>query len=146
MNRRPPTAAQCAGCEKTLRAVLREGADIRDLVERSRRRLFALLQPRVPVRTQIEFDNGASRTHTVIDVLTGDRTGLLYDIADQLSAMGVDLYSARIVTDARHARDAFYVRMDKKKIEDPTTQAQIREGLLARIERGSDAEKRGVPV
>jgi [protein-PII] uridylyltransferase len=146
VNRRAPTPTQCDNFAKTLRAVVCDGAALRGYVEQSRRKLFALLQPRVPVRTQIAFDNGASRSDTVIDVLTGDRTGLLYDIADRLSAMGVDLYSARIVTDARHARDAFYVRMLQEKIEDPTKQAQIRDGLLAAIERGCDAEQKGVQV
>ena len=146
MNQRPPTRAQCADFEKILRSVLLDGVDIREIVEQSRRKLFALLQPRVPVRTRIEFDNNASRTDTVIDVLTGDRTGLLYDIAGYFSAMGVDLYSARIVTDARHARDAFYVRQDDGKIEDEEAQAALRKGLLKVIERESEANTKGVMV
>jgi [protein-PII] uridylyltransferase len=69
----------------------------------------------------------------VIDVETGDRTGLLYDIARALARQGVDLTSARIVTDARHVRDSFYVRRRLAKIEAPEDQDVLREALLEAI-------------
>jgi hypothetical protein len=73
-----------------------EGREIREYVEQSRRRLFALLQPRIPVRTRVEFDNHSSKSHTVIDVETGDRTGLLYDIVRSMAENGLDISTARI--------------------------------------------------
>ena len=123
---RPLTKRQFGAFERVLRAVLLNGADIQSYVDGSRRRLFALLQPRIPVRTKIAFDNDSSRTHTVIDIETGDRTGLLYDIVQSMADAGLDIATSRIITDARRVRDSFYVTMDKTRIEDEDTQAEIR--------------------
>ncbi len=124
-NRRPLTEAQFHSMEEVLKDVLLNGGNIQEHVDRSRRRLFALLQPRVPIRPGLTFDNHSSRTHTVIDMEAGDRTGLLYDVARVLTDMGVDFHSARIITDATQVHDAFYVQMHGKKIEDEATQAAI---------------------
>lgn len=143
-NDRPMTPAQFQGVGRVLREVTLEGRSIQTYVEQSRRRLFALLQPRAPIRTRVGFDNTASATDTVIDIETGDRTGLLYDIARALSGMGVDILSARIMTDARRVRDAFYVRLNNAKIEDYATQTSIRNGLQEAILPAITADTKGV--
>ena len=129
MNRRPLTERQIQALREVLQSVLMEGTPVQDFVARSRNRLFALHQPRVPVTTRIRFDNAASRTDTVVDIETGDRTGLLYDIARVFAAHGVDLVSSHVVTDARQVRDSFYVRLGEAKIEDPAVQAAVRSEL-----------------
>ena len=70
------------------------------------------------VRTSVTFDNESSPRDTVIDIVAADRTGLLYDIAYTLSEMGIDFRAAHIVTDVGRARDAFYVRMNGRKLEE----------------------------
>ena len=139
----PLTEAQQRQLAKILRGVLVEEDDVQRLVDQSRKRLFALLQPRTPVRTRIGFDNGCSRTHTVIDVETGDRTGLLYDITRALTSAGLDIQSARIVTDARRARDAFYVQMNGNKLNDSAGQASVREALTVAAETWLVSEAKG---
>lgn len=134
VNRRPLTERQVDAFQETLRAVLMEGVSVQDLVARSRTRLFALHQPRVPVPTRIRFDNVSSRTDTVVDIETGDRTGLLYDIAQVFAEHGVDFVSSHVVTDARQVRDSFYVRLGDAKIEDPTVQATVRSELESVIQ------------
>ena len=127
--RRPLTKRQFAAFENVLRAIIVEGEDVQAFVDTSRRRLFALLQPRIPVRTKIAFDNESSRTYTVIDIETGDRTGLLYDIARAMTDEGLYISASRIVTDAHRVRDSFYVALENAKIEDEAAQARIRERL-----------------
>lgn len=141
--RQPLTAAQCEGVRKVLHGVLVNGEDVGKHVEASRRRLFALLQSRAPMRTSVSFDNQASRTDTVIDIETGDRTGLLYDITRALAGVGVDIQSARIVTDARRVRDAFYVRLHNKKLEETESQSVVRDALIDAIEQRTPAETQG---
>jgi [protein-PII] uridylyltransferase len=137
---RPLTDAQVEGLRHVLDRVLIAGEDVQSFVDQSRKRLFALLQPRTPVPTMIEFDNNASRSDTVIDIEAGDRTGLLYDMVRALADVGVDFTSAKIVTDARRARDSFYVRLNDKKIEDASDQQAIRDGLLAAISPWATAD------
>jgi [protein-PII] uridylyltransferase len=142
-NDRAITEHQFESVHRVLESVLVEGRDIQHFVEQSRRRIFALLQPRVPLRTRIEFDNEASATDTVIDVETGDRTGLLYDIARAMSQMGMDIFTARIMTDARRVRDAFYVRLNDAKILDSETQSAIRAGLQEAIHPAAAVDSKG---
>ena len=144
--RTPLTPNQQAALEAVLRAVLFEEKDVDDLVERSRRRLFALLQPRIPVPTRILFDNGSSRNHTVIDIETGDRTGLLYDLTRALTDVGLDIATAHIVTDARRVRDSFYVTKDNQRIEETGAQEAIRDMLHAAIHPRAALEAKGGDV
>lgn len=139
---RPLTEAQFEAFERVLRAVLLEKKPIGDYVEHAKRRLFALLQPHVPVRTRITFDNQSSGTHTVIDLETGDRTGLLYDIARAMTGVGLDIASARIVTDARRVRDSFYVTLNKVKIG-AAMEEQVRDALHAAIHPRPVSEAKG---
>ena len=129
----PLTRGQINAVERVFRAVLLGGQDVQEYVDRSRRKLFALLQPPLPVPTRVEFDNGSSRVNTVIDIETGDRTGLLYDITQAMVRAGLDISTSRIVTDARRARDSFYVTKDRAKIDDEEAQAAIREIILNAI-------------
>lgn len=137
------TAAQARGVEKVLRAVLIEGKTVEEHLEPARRRLFGLLQAPVPVPTRITFDNDSSRTHTVIDIETGDRTGLLYDIAKTMKDQGLDISSARIFTDARRVRDSFYVTLNSGKVDDKELQAQMAEALQAAIHPRPAVELKG---
>ncbi|MBI5092352.1 MAG: [protein-PII] uridylyltransferase [Candidatus Hydrogenedentes bacterium] len=141
--RRPLTEEEFKAFERVLRAVLLENQDIQTYVDQSRRRLFALLQPRTQVRTRVEFDNNSSRSHTVVDIETGDRTGLLYDITHALAKEGLDIASAHIATDARRVRDSFYVTMGNSKIVDEEAQAVIRDGLLDAIHPRPAVETKG---
>lgn len=131
--RRPLTEAQLQGVDALLHSVIDEGKDIQAYVERSRKRLFALARPRMPFPVRITFDNDVSRSDTVIDIEAPDRTGLLFDMGSALAAAGVDVRTARIVTDARRVRDAFYVQRDGEKLETEEEQARIRDGLAAAV-------------
>lgn len=143
---RPLTAAQGVKVAQVLKAVLLDGEDVQSHVDKARRRLFALLQPRIPIRTRIEFDNDSSRGHTIVDIETGDRTGLLYDITRVMSELGLDISTARIVTDARRVRDSFYVTQNQQKIEDTEVLASVRDGIHHAIHPRAVADTKGEHV
>lgn len=65
----------------------------------------------------VELDNEAFEEVTLIEIFCPDRLGLLYDIANVLHGLGVDIISARINTEAGLAQDIFYVQMEKTKID-----------------------------
>lgn len=64
--------------------------------------------PRVP--TKIVIDNHSARAHSVVDVFTADRVGLLHTVARTFFELGVSVDLARIATEGHRAADAFYVR------------------------------------
>jgi [protein-PII] uridylyltransferase len=84
--------------------------------------------------TQVQFDNEASETRTLIEVETEDRIGLLYAISQSLSELALDISAAKIFTEKGAAIDSFYVgELDGGKIESPERQEQIERKLLQAI-------------
>lgn len=62
---------------------------------------------RVP--TRVALDNDSSDTCSIIEVITQDRSGLLYDITALFSRMNVNLQMARISTTGQSVFDVFHV-------------------------------------
>jgi [protein-PII] uridylyltransferase len=63
-----------------------------------------------PVAARVLVDNGASRTHTVIEVNGRDRPGLLYELTHALAELHLRIASAKISTYGESAVDVFYVK------------------------------------
>ncbi len=61
------------------------------------------------IETVIRFDNDSSRSHTVVDVETEDRVGLLYFISNALNDLSFSIDVARISTEKGAAIDTFYI-------------------------------------
>jgi [protein-PII] uridylyltransferase len=86
--------------------------------------------------TQVNFDNEASETRTLIEIQTEDRLGLLYAISQTFSELALDIARARIVTERGAAIDSFYVtELDGGKITSAERQKQIERGLRQAIHR-----------
>ncbi|HEU4385510.1 MAG TPA: [protein-PII] uridylyltransferase [Anaeromyxobacteraceae bacterium] len=64
--------------------------------------------PRVP--TKVVIDNDSAREHSVVDVFTADRVGLLHRLSQTFFDLGLTVDLARITTEGHRAADAFYVR------------------------------------
>ena len=62
------------------------------------------------VPTSISFDNEGSEIHTIIEVDTRDRPGLLYDLTRTLAENNVYIASAVIATYGAQVVDTFYVK------------------------------------
>ena len=91
--------------------------------------------------TEINFDNEASDTRTLIEIETEDRLGLLYAISQTFAELAVDIAGARIVTERGAAIDTFYVReLDGGKIISIERQKLIENKLREAISRLDVAE------
>ena len=82
--------------------------------------------------TEIQFDNSASDTRTLIEVETEDQLGLLYAISRTFADLALDISGARIVTERGAAIDSFYVcELDGGKVTAPerltALEARLRE-------------------
>jgi [protein-PII] uridylyltransferase len=79
---------------------------------------------------QIVVDHAASDSHTVVEVHTEDRLGLLRAITKALTDAGCDLSLAKVATYGPHVVDVFYVRnLEGRKITDPDDIRRIEESL-----------------
>jgi [protein-PII] uridylyltransferase len=67
-------------------------------------------KPLPRVATKVVIDNDSARDHSVIDVFTADRVGLLHALARTFYELGLSVDLARISTEGHRATDAFYVR------------------------------------
>ncbi|WP_027721808.1 ACT domain-containing protein [Maridesulfovibrio zosterae] len=74
----------------------------------------------IRVPTRVKVDSDSSESCTLIEVITQDRSGLLYDMAALFSRMNVNLRMARISTTGQSVFDVFHVESPEGgKIQDP---------------------------
>jgi [protein-PII] uridylyltransferase len=101
------SAAQWTRTLDALARVLTSEQSVDALLERRR----SAGKPGVTIQAppKIAVDNRLSDEFTVIEVKSPDRLGLLHLITRTLSALGLDIASARIATEIDQAVDTFYV-------------------------------------
>jgi [protein-PII] uridylyltransferase len=80
------------------------------------------------------FDNQASPSATLIQLVTQDRPGLLYDVASLISKRGGNIEVVLVDTEAKKAIDVFYVTKAGTKLNDE--EAGELTGAVAEIARG----------
>jgi [protein-PII] uridylyltransferase len=107
----PVEPARWRAARGDLRRVL-SGEESLDALMARRLRASTLPQkplPRIP--TKVVIDNESARAHSVVDVFTADRVGLLHTLARTFFELGISVDLARISTEGHRASDAFYVRL-----------------------------------
>ena len=82
------------------------------------------------VPTRVEFHTDPVQAHTVVELITKDRPGLLSRIAASFSEHDVRLINARINTYGERAEDVFFItRPDGGPIDDPDLLDELRAQL-----------------
>ena len=64
----------------------------------------------IEIETNISFNNNISNVYSVIEITTNDKRGLLYEITETLSVLGLQISSSHISTYGKRAVDVFYVK------------------------------------
>ncbi len=100
--------------------------DVRRLLQR---RPLPRLRPG-SLEPRVRFDNNASPSSTLIEIVAEDRPGLLYDLGSTLSAAACNIEVVLIDTEGHKAIDVFYVTRDHRPL-DPGLHNQLRRGGLS---------------
>jgi [protein-PII] uridylyltransferase len=95
--------------------VLRGETTVEKLLERRPR---AKPDAHALASARVTFDNQASPSATLIQLVTQDRPGLLYDVAALISKRGGNIEVVVVDTEAKKAIDVFYVTQNGSKLGD----------------------------
>src|SRR5512137_468026 len=118
-----------------LQRVLEGEIGLEDLMARRLKASPLPAKPLPRVATKVVIDNDSARHHSVIDVFTADRVGLLHTLSRTFFDLGLTVDLARITTEGHRAADAFYVRTrDGRRVEGAEAK-RISEALTQALQR-----------
>ncbi len=139
--RGPIEARDLASVEGTLRqTLLTDVFDFEPLLQkaRRRRRLPVSRSQGLDFPTRTLITNEATNLHTLIEVQTPDRLGLLHDLLRALGKLKINVVLSRIATEKGGAIDSFYVtNMEGERITDAATMAKIQTAVQLAAVKGS---------
>jgi [protein-PII] uridylyltransferase len=88
--------------------------------------------PKVAVPTSLNFDDTSSDQCTLLEIITQDRAGLLYEIGSALARLACNIEVALIDTEGQKAIDVFYLTSQGQKLT-PQKQELLKEVLQATL-------------
>ncbi|OQY20624.1 MAG: [protein-PII] uridylyltransferase [Desulfobacteraceae bacterium 4572_35.1] len=96
--------------EEKLNWYLEGRGSVEEMMQKKERSSFDLSHPAPEVIVQVEIDSDVSQEYTVIDIATRDKVGLLYQLTNIFSKLGLYIYVSKITTKGDMAGDTFYVQ------------------------------------
>ena len=88
--------------------------------------------PKVAIATTLNFDDESSDQCTLLEIITQDRAGLLYEIGSALARLACNIEVALIDTEGQKAIDVFYLTSQGQKLT-PQKKELLREVLNATL-------------
>jgi [protein-PII] uridylyltransferase len=118
--------------ERLLKRVISGQTDIAEYLKKHSPQRQAAHPARDSFPPRIHIENETSPLATVIEVQTGDRLGLGYQIAKTLASLNLNIVFAKLATEKAHAFDVFHVHdAGGRKIVDVERLRQLEEKLRA---------------
>jgi [protein-PII] uridylyltransferase len=85
-------------------------------------------------KTAIDFSEDNAKRHTVIELVAGDRPGLLSDVGRVFVELGINIDAAKIMTIGERAEDVFYLSDGSGKPLNEENCTALRERLLDQLD------------
>jgi [protein-PII] uridylyltransferase len=89
--------------------------------------------------TQITFTDDSGRGRTIVELIAGDRPGLLSEIGKVFLAGNIDVVAAKIMTIGERAEDVFYVTDAQGSPLGDDARRRLQEQLAEALDRRGDA-------
>jgi [protein-PII] uridylyltransferase len=116
---------------------LRNNLSKQDVIERRNIHRQSRQAKHFPIPTSISFHADATNRHTVMELITTDRAGLLSKIGQAFIHEGINLHSAKITTIGSRVEDMFYITdQQNQPITDADRQSRVREEILKTLDNG----------
>jgi [protein-PII] uridylyltransferase len=90
-------------------------------------------KPKVTIPTQLRFDDMSSSHSTLLELMTHDRAGLLYQVSSVLSQLRCNIEIALIDTEGEKVIDVFYLTSQGRKLR-PELQGAVEKALLSKLQ------------
>ncbi len=119
--------SEIARFRKSLENVV-QGNEALEPLLKGRERASRARTPKVTVPTRINFDDASSAHCTLMEIVTQDHPGLLYEMGSALARLECNIEVALIDTEGRRAIDVFYLTTQGQKLT-PQKQDVLREAL-----------------
>jgi [protein-PII] uridylyltransferase len=85
--------------------------------------------------TQINFSEDEVNRRTIVELIAGDRPGLLSQVANVFWTEGIDIHTSKIVTVGERAEDVFYVTDTRGQPLDAEAQERLAKRLTETLDR-----------
>ncbi len=122
--------------------VLNQEISAEELVLGRRDSRTTFQRPAPSVQTAVFVDNRSGSNHTVLEIITLDRPGLLFALSSALQQEGLTISLAKINTEGNQVADVFYVTdASGSKITDVNRVSEIKERILLTLGRLEEADK-----
>jgi [protein-PII] uridylyltransferase len=106
-----------------------------ELISKKERRDFSLHKDYGYPPKKVKIDNEASDFFTIVEVSASDRVGLLYDLANEVFSLGLDIRFAKVNADRERMSGVFYVRdSGGEKILEQEQLQKIKKEIMSAIE------------
>ena len=91
--------------------------------------------------TSIELGSDVSQGRTVMELVTGDRPGLLSIIGQAFIAQGIDIEAAKIMTIGERAEDVFYINDERGRPLSDEAKDSLRNELIEKLASESESQR-----
>ena len=127
---------RCRKLERDVRDVIAGNLTAADLLKRRSVSRWSE-RPSPLVATEISIEPNGSPAHSVVEVVTKDRIGLLFTLSRALHELGLTIALAKINTEGSRVADVFYVtETDGRKLDSAARRQAVRDALFAVLEPG----------
>lgn len=93
-----------------------------------------------PIETRISFSKSANNATTIMEVITQDRPGLLYQVASALYLCRIKLIAAKISTFGERAEDIFFITDLSNQPVNDASKTQLSEAIYERLQAANSTE------